>query len=88
MNTSPNTQLALFHTPLPSTDSIGRSAAKVQACLFHMYSNSNASRAEALLADLSLLLLVKLLLETGAARADVSSFMNGRAGANKVLLPL
>lgn len=88
MDASPNTQLALFHTPLPSTDSIDDLPQRFKRVYFHMYSNSNASRAEALLADLSLLLLVKLLLETGAAPADVSSFMNGRAGANKVLLPL
>jgi type I restriction enzyme M protein len=55
---------------------------------FHLYSNSNASRAEVLLADLSLLLLVKLVAERAGASALVTSFVSGRGEANEVLLPL
>lgn len=54
---------------------------------FHLYTNSNASRAEALLADLSLLLLVKLLSETTPDAVDFAAFVNGRSTANKLLLP-
>lgn len=54
---------------------------------FHLYSNSNASRAETLLADLSLLLLIKLLSENAKQTQALQMFLYGNARANDVLMP-
>jgi type I restriction enzyme M protein len=54
---------------------------------FHLYSNSNSSRAETLLADLSLLLLIKLLSENGTQTKSLKMFLYGNAPANVALLP-
>ncbi len=55
---------------------------------YHLYSNSNASRAEAIIEDLSLLLLAKLSADQRGQRAVIESFVAGRGDANSVLLPL
>ena len=54
---------------------------------FHLYSNSNASRAESLLADLSLLLLAKLCSERHPKATSFHAFLAGKSSANRSLLP-
>ncbi len=54
---------------------------------FHLYTNSNASRAETLLADLSLLLLTKLASEKTDLSAELTDFLAGKGSANQLLLP-
>src|SRR5215217_8245502 len=56
---------------------------------FHLYSNSNSSRAETLLADLSLLLLCKLLSENASPDRPLllDDFLGGVGRADEVLLP-
>lgn len=54
---------------------------------YHMYSNSNTSRAERIISDLSKLLLAKLVngLDTGST---FHKFLNGHGSANELILPL
>lgn len=55
---------------------------------YHLYSNSNASRAEAIIEDLSLLLLTKLSADQTGQRHVIDSFVADGGDANIVLLPL
>jgi type I restriction enzyme M protein len=56
---------------------------------YHLYSNGRASRAERIIADLSMLLLFQLLRERNdEARAIAESFIAGRRTANTTVLPL
>lgn len=70
------------------SDSLRDLPAVFRRVYFHLYSNSNASRAETLLADLSLLLLAKLASEQLNERSLLSSVSSGQLDANKALLPL
>lgn len=53
---------------------------------FHLYTNSKASRAERIMEDISLLLLLKLAQETTGKTKVVSAFLNGECGANESLI--
>jgi type I restriction enzyme M protein len=54
---------------------------------YHLYSNSNTSRAELLIEDLSLLLLSKLSAEINGGSEAFNSYLAGKGTANKILLP-
>lgn len=53
---------------------------------YHLYSNSQVSRAERLVSDLSLLLLAKYSSEINGSAADFETFLAGRGSANALLL--
>lgn len=56
---------------------------------YHLYSNSNASRAERIIGDLSRLLLVALCKSRDPQyETTVDDFLNGKGGANSYLLPI
>lgn len=56
---------------------------------YHLYSNSNASRAERIIGDLSKLLLVALCKDRNPRYQErIDAFLDGAAGANKLLLPI
>lgn len=55
---------------------------------YHLYTNSKASRAEAIIEDLSLLLLTKLAADQTNRREVIDSFVSGTKDANTTLLPL
>jgi type I restriction enzyme M protein len=55
---------------------------------YHLYTNSRASRAETIIEDLSLLLLVDLAKTTIADQAAVDAFAAGKKTADSTLLPL
>ena len=55
---------------------------------YHLYTNSNASRPELIIEDLSLLLLSKLSAETNGGKAVLSSYLGGKGTANEMLLPM
>ena len=60
---------------------------RFRALYYHLYSNSRTSRAERLIEDLSLLLLLKLTTETNGGDASVLAYLNGATDANSELLP-
>ena len=55
---------------------------------YHLYSNSNTSRAEAIIEDLSLLLLTKLSADQTGQRHVIDSFVANGGDPNTILLPL
>src|SRR5437588_12832252 len=55
---------------------------------YHLYTNSQSSRAERLVSDLSLLLLTKLAVELNGGRRDIDRFLDGTASAEETLLTL
>lgn len=56
---------------------------------YHLYTNSKSSRAERIVEDISLLLLLKLAVETNGGQLILKRFIDGDKGrANEVLLPL
>jgi len=55
---------------------------------YHLYTNSKASRAETIIEDLSLLLLVKLAADQTGQRSCIEKFVQGNSDANAALLPL
>lgn len=56
---------------------------------YHLYSNSNASRAERIIGDLSRLLLVALCKNRDPKnQKDIDNFLAGKGGANALLLPI
>jgi type I restriction enzyme M protein len=55
---------------------------------YHLYTNSQASRAERIISDLSLLLLLKLTIEMNGAREVLDRFLAGTATSQESLLPL
>ena len=54
---------------------------------YHLYSNSNASRAERIIDDLSLVLLLKLALEDGNESGILGTFLSGKKTAKQLLIP-
>jgi type I restriction enzyme M protein len=71
-----------------TADTSPRSATDVFRRLYlHLYGNSNASRADRIISDLSLLLLAKLGAETRGTGHELSRFLDGHGSANEVLLP-
>lgn len=59
-----------------------------RALYYHLYTNSPASRAERIIEDLSLLLLVKLAHESDPAIVDVDGFLAGHCGEEQLLIGL
>lgn len=55
---------------------------------YHLYTNSNASRAERIVEDLALILLLKLAVEKMDAHELVARYLEGTAHANDALMPL
>jgi type I restriction enzyme M protein len=55
---------------------------------YHLYTNSKASRAEVIIEDLSLLLLVKLALEQGGQSRLIDDFISGKSSADSAFLPI
>lgn len=56
---------------------------------YHLYSNSNASRAERIIGDLSRLLLVALCKNRNPEnKKNIDRFLNGKSDANSLLLPV
>lgn len=65
-----------------------RYAAAFKALYYHLYSNSNSSRAERIITDLSNLLLCKIASESNGNRQAITQFLNCEGTANELLLPL
>lgn len=78
-------QLALVGAPQLRPQSLPEAFRRIY---YHLYSNSSASRAERLIANLSLLLLVKLAAEQDESTDALGSFLDGDGSANDLLLPL
>jgi type I restriction enzyme M protein len=55
---------------------------------YHLYTNSKASRAELIIEGLSLLLLSNLSAEMNGGKKVLSSYLDGKSTANKMLLPI
>ncbi|WP_172450798.1 N-6 DNA methylase [Candidatus Chloroploca asiatica] len=55
---------------------------------YHLYSNSNASRAERIMSDLSSLLLCKVIGERNGKKELLEQFLDGKGSANSILLPM
>ncbi len=55
---------------------------------YHFYANSNASRAERIISDLSNLLLCKIAVERNHSAEVLHAFLNGEGSANELLLPV
>src|SRR5580765_2741109 len=55
---------------------------------FHLYTNGKASRAERIVDEIALLLLLKLSVETNGGRRTVDKFLNEGGQPNEVLLPI
>lgn len=54
---------------------------------FHLYSNSEASRAERLFEEIGKLLLVKMLIDEDTESKALDPFFHGKKSANQILLP-
>ncbi len=55
---------------------------------YHLYANSNASRAERIISDLSNLLLCKIVAERNHSAEALHAFLNEEGSANELLLPV
>lgn len=55
---------------------------------YHLYTNSNSSRSEKIMSDLSNLLLSKIVSERNGGKEVITDFLNKRGSANQLLLPL
>ncbi|HOU11959.1 MAG TPA: N-6 DNA methylase [Anaerolineae bacterium] len=55
---------------------------------YHLYTNSNASRAERIISDLSNLLLCKIVAERNHSAEAMHAFLNEEGSANELLLPV
>jgi type I restriction enzyme M protein len=55
---------------------------------YHLYTNSQASRAERIVSDLSLLLLAKLSIEVNGGQKALASFLSAKASSQETLIPL
>lgn len=71
---------------LDSNEKIYASAFK--KLYYHLYSNSNSSRSEKIMSDLSNLLLCKIVAERTNAQDVIADFLDKRGTANELLLPL
>ena len=58
-----------------------------QQLYYHLYTNSDASRAERIMANLSLILLLKLSIEYDGDADNLSHYLSGKGSANSLLLP-
>jgi len=79
-----NLALPLWNeTPEPASRDIAETFRRLY---YHLYTNSNSSRAERIVQDISLLLLLKLASETNGIARDLADFRDGNGGANDLLL--
>src|SRR4051812_28460852 len=78
-------QLALTEVPQPRPEDLPEAFRRIY---YHLYSNSSASRAERLIANLGLLLIAKLAAEHDESTDVLGSFLEGEGSANDLLLPL
>lgn len=82
-------QMSLGITNGLHTSNVGENVEEVfRKLYYHLYTNSQSSRAERIVADLSLLLLLKLAAEANGASTQISEFLEGRKSANTMLLPI
>jgi type I restriction enzyme M protein len=72
---------------LPFDDNIENVSIAFRKLYYHLYTNSQSSRAERLVSDLSLLLLAKLAVEVNGGTKSIERFLGG-ATAEETLLPL
>ena len=54
---------------------------------YHLYTNSNSSRAERIISDLSKLLLIKACM-SNENESEINEFLHGNSSANQVLFPI
>jgi type I restriction enzyme M protein len=73
--------------PAPAAAAHTDLVAAFRRLYFHLYGNSNASRAERLVEELSLILLAKLALEQAGTELP-AAFLDGSRSANQSLLPV
>jgi len=71
---------------LDSSEKVYASAFK--KLYYHLYSNSNLSRSEKIMSDLSNLLLCKIVAERTNAQDVITDFLDKKGTANELLLPL
>lgn len=89
MSIAPGSDVAQLDLSLGSASGMNQNLPEIfKRIYYHLYSNSKASRAEAIIEDLSLLLLAKLSADQRGQRAVIESFVAGHRDANSVLLPL
>lgn len=55
---------------------------------YHLYTNGDSSRAERIVADLSMVLLLKMAVDRGNGRSAWTQFSNGRGTAQNLLMPV
>ncbi|HVU88850.1 MAG TPA: N-6 DNA methylase [Pirellulales bacterium] len=73
---------------LPFNDDAPDISVVFKKLYFHLYTNSNSSRAERLVSDLALLLLTKLAVELNGGGSVVKRFLEAEATADETLVPL
>ncbi len=81
-------QQDLFDTFKDSTSHEKVYANAFRKLYYHLYSNSNASRAERIMSDLSSLLLCKVIVERNDKKKALEQFLDGKGSANLLLLPM
>lgn len=74
--------------PFEVKDDIENVSIVFRKLYYHLYTNSESSRAERLVSDLSLLLLTKLAVELNGGGNAIDRFLDGTASAEETLLPL
>ena len=87
LNLAKTDQLALG---LDTSDPVGgveNLSASFRQLYYHLYSNSNASRAERIVDDLSLLLLLKLAADERPGNCILEHYLSGKQTADKLLVP-
>ena len=83
----PTTQAALALHTLNSVGGVKNLTTAFRRLYYHLYSNSNASRAERIIDDLSLVLLLKLASEDSTGERLLRAYLSGRKTAQEHLLP-
>lgn len=73
---------------LPFEDNTENVSIVFRKLYYHLYTNSQSSRAERLVSDLSLLLLTKLAVEVNGGGKTIDRFLTGGVTAEETLIPL
>src|SRR5574340_1136744 len=83
-------RLAALPLPLPAEHpgSVENLSSVFRRLYYHLYTNSNASRAERIVEDVSLLLLLRLAADANGRIAALKEFREGKGSADALLLPL
>jgi type I restriction enzyme M protein len=74
--------------PFEDADDVENVSVVFKKLYYDLYTNSQSSRAERLVSDLSLLLLTKLAVEVNGGGKAIERFLAGEASADEALLPL